>query len=612
MCRELFRAFETMRISTAALFTAACLSANTTSFAQAPPEAFQCNQKTAQMLVEQQVLESKSVVERPKRVNILLRSADFLWPLDTETARAYFVEAFKTAGEHFEAKGIERTQITEKSNTYVTLLPDLRTNVITATAKRDPELAKKFMDQLLAEYEKAAEKRDNSFDKNREPADLLRVAADNAASNPEFSRYVFRRVMRYPLIQDWFYTLYTTAGKDQAFGDSIYLEVLRNYRNELPSRLLNLSAYPFGNAEIFGQTSSRFSGSVPDNFRPNPGLQRTFLETFLDRISSFATNAEESTREPAKNEVPEAVTLVTAINQIEPIVVAKFPDLLQRTSVAKSQANALLTSEMRKNLAAEEKSAASRSLTFDERIKELEEADGKGTLTDAMIAQIIFSGQMKKEENFKKYESWIDKIKDEKLRTDVTSYFWFLRTRLATKEDRLSDAERMSAKVPEVDHRAILLFEIAKKQLDAPNDTNSAFDTLNKVSKLTRSAPNSVAKAQVLFSLVQFYDRLNHSVALDELGEAVRVVNQLQDPELFKNYVFRMISGKDFSFMTSISLPGNNLEGTFSEIGKKDFEMTLANARGFDDKYFRTLAVLAVAKNCVQPKPAAPAKKPQP
>ena len=61
--------------------------------------------------------------------------------------------------------------------------------------------------------------------------------------------------------------------------------------------------------------------------------------------------------------------------------------------------------------------------------------------------------------------------------------------------------------------------------------------------------------------------------------------------------------------MTSISLPGGNFEGLFTDMGKKDFEMSLANARGFDDKYFRTIAVLAIAKNCVQAKPPATPKK---
>ena len=326
----------------------------TSALAQIPStETSGCNPKTAQMLVEQQVAESKSVVERPKRVKILLRSADFLWLLDQPTARGYFVEAFKTASEHFTAKGFERVNLSSSSNkgsTVYTQLPDQRTEVIRAVAIRDPELAKKFTEQLLADYDKALADRDQN-DKTREPGELLMFAAENAKSNPELSRYMFGRVMRYPLIQNWFWALYSAARNDQAFADSIYLETLRNYRNEKPHRLLYLSAYPFGNASSFGQGSSRYSANVPDGFVPNTDLQRAFLAAFFTRIGTFAANAEESTQPSEKNESSEAVYMVTAIRELEPVIMERLPNMLEQFSVARSQANSLLTADMQKEIA---------------------------------------------------------------------------------------------------------------------------------------------------------------------------------------------------------------------------------------------------------------------
>lgn len=576
-------------------------------------DSLACNPKTAQMLVEQQVLESKSVVERPKRIKILLRSADFLWPLDQATARNYFIEAFKTAGEHFAAKGFEKANMTRSStgtsSAYVSL-PDQRTEVIKAVSKRDPELAKKFTEQLFADYDKTAADR-ASGDKDREAGEMLMFAAETAKSNPELARYFFRRVMRYPLLQNWFWALYSTARTDQSFSDPLYLEVLQNYRNELPHRLLYLSAYPFGRERNFGLEGGRNSANLPPVFIANTNLQRAFLDVFFARVASYSANAEEITQPLEKGEVSEAVHMVSALQDLEPVIVERFPDMLQRFGVARSQASSLLTQEMEKDLAGRDQSKTAAELTFDERIKQLEEAEVKGTLTDSMIAMFLFPGRVKKEEHYKAFEQWIAKIRDEKLRADVSSYFWFLRCQLAIKEDRISDAEKMAAKVPELDHRSLLFFDIAKKDLDAGSGNGSAFEALNGVSKLARSAPNSVAKAQVLLSLVQFYEKINHSVALDELGEAIRVVNQLDDPDLFQQWIYRQIAGKDFVFITSISLPGSNFEGLFGEMGKKDFELSLANARSFDDKYFRTIAVLAVAKNCVQVKAATPAKKPK-
>lgn len=584
----------------------ACLSPLASSAQISSSDVFACNPKMAQMLVEQQVAESKSVVARPKRIKILLRSADFLWTLDQPTARAYFVEAFANAKEHFSERGFEKAnEAKNKSGSSVyTSLPDLRADVIRATAKRDAELAKKFIDEVLAAAEKA--ERDIG-DKTREQEDLLRLATELSATDTEFARLLFRRMMRYPLNQGWVWALNGTARNGQPFADSIYQEALRNYRNEAPSRMLYLSAYPFGATTIFGQGGNSFSLATVPGLTPNVNLQRSFLETFFERIAAFAANPEELNQQPEKYSQPETIYMVTAMRDIEPIVVERFPALLQRFGVARAQAHAALTAEMRKDIENQEKIVSRWSVTFEESIKELEEADGKGTVTDLAIAQLLFQQRIRTEKQFATYEPWLAKVKDEKVRGDMTNYYWFSRAKLAIKEQRFSAAEKMAAKVPEIDHRAILLFEIAKIHLDSTNDIGSGFDMLNSVSKVTRSAPNSVAKVQILFNLVQFYERVNHSVALDELTEAIRVVNQLVEPDLFENWVYRQIVGKDFAFMTSISLPGNNLEGMFTELGKKDFEMAMANARGFDDKYFRTIAVIAIATNCLQTK--APAKK---
>ena len=547
------------------------------------------------MLVEQQVAESKSVDVRPNRIKILLRSADFLWPLDQATARSYFQEAFTRAKDHFAEKGFEKA--TSPSQTFVQM-PDLRMDVIRATAKRDPALSKKFADEVLAQFDKAEKERDLA-NKTREQDDLLNLAGEFAESNPELTRHLFRRVMKYPLTQNWFWALLGTARGNQPLADSIYAEALQNYRNETPSRLLYLSAYPFGASTVFGRARMMFSAAPIPSFVPNVSLQRSFLDTFFGRVASFTSDPEMLNQSAQKNDQPEAVYMTTALTDIEPVVVERFPDMLQRFTVARAQANAALTAEMRKDIEELDETANRQSLTFDDSIKELEEADGKGTLTDYMIAQILIQRRIRTEKQFAVYETWLGKIKDDKTRHDLTSYFWFIRSQFASKEKRFDEAEKMAGKVPELDHRAILLFEIAKIHLDSTNDAASGFEMLNTVSKLARSAPNSVAKAQILLSLVQLYERVNHTVALDELGEAIRVVNQLKEPDLFQNWIFRQIKGKDFGFMASIPLPGNNMEGMFTELGKKDFEMAVANARSFDDKYFRTISVIAIAKNCI-------------
>ena len=557
-----------------------------------------CNAQFAQLIVQQQVMESKSVVEPAKRIKLLLRSADFLWKLDQPTSRSYFAEAYKTADDKFKEAGYENKTSGGKAATFIVKLPDQRMDVIRAISAKDAEWAKRLVVQLLADYDKLSSDR-NEMDKTRELEGLLSLAQTSAKTNPELSRYLLRQIMRYPLFNHWFFLLYGIYGDDPAFADSIYLEALRNYRSETPRRLLFLSAYPFANERMFGVDKYSLGTTLPANITANTALQRQFIEAFFARIASYAASTEDINRAAEPNYQAEPVYMISAIREIEPFVIERFPDLLQRLTVAKSQAASLLSAEMQKELDDKDKWTNNLGRTFDEMLAEIEKADGEGKLTDYLIVSLLIRNG-KTDEQFAQILAWLDKIKDEKVRAETTNYYWFLRSKLAIKEKRIDDAEKFAVKVPEIEHRALLMFDMAGEQSKNAVDVGSLFDTLNRLSKLTRSSENSVAKAQILLGLANMYERVNHSVALDELGEAIRVTNSLKEPDIFSTTTTRQIFGKGFGYYAVFSTPGYDLEKTFEELSKKDFELSLANAKALDDKYFRTIAVIAVAKNCAK------------
>ena len=82
-------------------FSLVCLFfiASTNFYAQTTSKKIvkQCNELFARQLVEQQAYDSKSIAETDKRINILLKVADFLWKAGEETSRRYFAEAFQVA-----------------------------------------------------------------------------------------------------------------------------------------------------------------------------------------------------------------------------------------------------------------------------------------------------------------------------------------------------------------------------------------------------------------------------------------------------------------------------------------------------------------------------------
>lgn len=553
-----------------------------------------CNDEFAKFLVDQQVLESRSVAETDKRIRILIRSADFLWKFDEPRSREYFTEAYKVANERFHEKGFERK--TYPGGGIYERLPDYRFEVLRAIAKYDAAWAKKLTEELLKEAEKDTDRKDS--DSGLEIDSLMSIALDNVTTNPALSWYIYRRLMREKVEYQWFWQLYGVARKDTAFADALYSELLISHANATPRQVLYLSSYPFGQDRMLGLEGMSMSANIPPDFTARPQLQAPFIDLLLRRSDAFASDPANYNQSSEGWRPSEAVSIVTALQEIQPTVIRSFPAFLPRLNTALSKAMAMLNDNDRKKLDERDNSRSPFGLPFDERIAELEKADEEGKLTDAMILRALIGG-MKTEEQFRRFEPWLDKMADAEGRGRSMTYFWFMRSKLAVKDKSFSDAQKYAAKVPEVEFQAILWFDIAEQQLADINDAANAYTTLRDVGVVARRAEDSVGKARVLLGLANLYEKLNHSFAVSELSDAVTVINKLKDADLQASWILWHIKVKDMAFGASFSTPGYDLETTFTTISKTDFSLPLSNAKAIDDKYYRTLAVIAIARNCI-------------
>ena len=563
------------------------------------PKSELCKTVDPLLLVSQLTSESRNVHETDKRIRILLSSADFVWRFAEEDARRYFGDAYKLAVEDFRENGRkDRTP----SRGLMILRPDLRFEVVTAIARRDGAWARRITDEIMAEFEKAAKDRDERFEP-REIGLMLALAEENAETQPDLAWYLFRRVMREPLENHWIYTLRGVRVQNPSMADALYRELLSNYRNESPRRLLFLSSYPFPRERIFGIEKYQVGNTIPAE-DTNPDLQRQFFTTFFDSISAFAANSGAQTPQDGLL-APEPMVIVSALAEMEELIIADFPFLLPRFASAKTQALSLMTEELRQRLAERQSLQSNLELSFDERLAAVEEADELGKLQDSMIVGLIFWG-IKSEAQFEKLEPWLSRIAEDDYRKEATAYFWFLRSRLSIKEGRFSDAEKFAAKVPEVEHFAILAFELAQKQMDDINDVSSAYQTLSSLGKTIRRADDSATKAKLLLGLATLYRKLNPSFAMDEVAEAVRVMNRVENPDMSSMSIFRQIIGKTSSSYAVFTIPGKRFEEAFREMSETDISLTLSNARAIEDKYLRTIAVLATIEGCAEIIEAAP------
>lgn len=254
---------------------------------------------------------------------------------------------------------------------------------------------------------------------------------------------------------------------------------------------------------------------------------------------------------------------------------------------------------MRAGMDQRESSNLSMNTSFDELLEQAEEADKEGKLTDNMIITMVIR-QRKTEEQFARIEPWLDKIKEDQVRKDSTNYFWFTRSKLAITETRFAEAVRFQGKVTEAEDRAVLAFDLAEKQLEDLSEAASVYQTLSEVAKIAQSLPDTATKAKILMGLAYQYEPFNPGFAIQELSDSVAVINRLQDPDLGSTAVYRQIIGKSYSFFTVYTVPGYDLERTYSKLAARDLGLSLSNARSIDDKFLRTIAVLAVTRECAK------------
>jgi hypothetical protein len=552
----------------------------------------ECSLEFARNLVEQQANESKNIEQTNKRLKILTNVAEFLWKIDEPNARKYLTEAFEFADSRFKENGFEKKKIREN---WTATDKDYRFEVINFIGKYDVVWAKKLTAKVLKDFEEDDKSKREDYDKNKEVGDVLDFAMKIYDQNPQFALAQLRIAMKYPLAQSWSYVLVKLAEKNQQEADKLYSELLIRYADSPIKDLYNLSDYPFGTGTIVSIGSSN-TNDIPKNFVPNPGLQRQFLNLILQRATSFEPDNNQT---PPKNswEQPDVAYLYHALRGFEKTVQRDFSNLTESWAAAKTQILAYLSEGSLKRISETDKWQNEEKTSFEKQLEELQKDDEAGKLTDNNILKLV--RKARKEEEFAKSESWLDKIKDSKLRESISLFYYFERTELAIKEKRLYDARKLSSKIAKIDFRAIELLKIAEEKLKEKLGKTESQDILLEVYQTAIKADNSTAKAQVLFSLAYVYEKMNHQNAINSLSESIQTINTLENTDdLLSNELMMVIQSSNFTMTTSISSPGLNLENVIKEISKNDFSNTLNYVNSFTDKYFRALAVIEVAKNC--------------
>jgi hypothetical protein len=217
-----------------------------------------------------------------------------------------------------------------------------------------------------------------------------------------------------------------------------------------------------------------------------------------------------------------------------------------------------------------------------------------------------------KNETIEHVVSVIDKISDSNVRDALSNWFFFYRAQSLIDEKQLDEARKSASKVTELDQRAYLFARIAEKSIEESQDQTQAREMLNEIADAAAKAPKTIVSARSLLALAHLYAKIDVNRGIQELGNAVKTINAIESPDFANQMVMVKIEGKTFGAFGSYSTPGFEPENAFREMGKIDFDGTLAHATTFADKPLRGLTTLAVIEPCLAVTPRLGPKKSRP
>src|SRR6266851_2886575 len=180
-----------------------------------PPSS--CQRDSALDLIGQQVDGTRLFDDMVKRIAVLIRAADLLWPIQENRARAVFSEAYDLAQENYKEKG-DRPR---NEGNLIVQVADQRYTVISAIARRDAAWARKLSDQMLQdEIKEAEEKTTKDAEQDVRTAEKLLSTAHSLLSSDQNAALNFAKSsLHYPASMWLSIFLYKLAEVNRSSAD---------------------------------------------------------------------------------------------------------------------------------------------------------------------------------------------------------------------------------------------------------------------------------------------------------------------------------------------------------------------------------------------------------
>jgi hypothetical protein len=575
-----------------------------------------CTRDNALEMIKQQSEISKTFNDPTRRITVLIRAADLLWPHQQDKARLLFTEAFDLA--------IEKEKEVEQKGSRSIILrmqtQDQRFVVITAVAKRDSAWAKELTLQLLKTVNDSDVASSRSSFENTLSANRLLDSARKLISIDTNGAYeLFRASLNYPASSALTRFLYRLAEVNQPAADQFYAQALAVYADKPMGEFLYLQAYPFAWHEILNTPIFSFY-EVPPNFVTNQSLQRQFVVAMLRRAQqALETQSDEADvyQNAYAHRLPGKVHLLHGLIKVESQVNATLPDLSGPLTQTRERLLVSLPLETQKLVPPARDTADKPAKNFDEQLElalkepDLNERDGliatavmvaaPGT---ASVADVIRG---------------IDKISDSSVRNSFQEWFYFVRAGSAIRDRDFDAAEKLASKVEGLEQRAYLHTELAKGLLNRTTTQTHGREVLEQAITEAKKIGVSIFAARTFLTASHLYARIDLSRSVEVLADAVNAVNRIEAPDFvsddqsIEKTPERKSRGGRYGgeYELRFYMPGLDPESAFREMAKFDLDTALSQSSGLTDKFQRAMSTLGVVEVCLQQAQSPPKEKPK-
>ena len=564
-----------------------------------------CNRENALDLIKQQAALTKTFNETSRRVTVLVRAADLLWPYEPDKARAFFSEVFEVAIEDYKLYGRKGT------NTLLIRLQhvDQRYVVLRAIARRDPAWAKQLTRQMLkSENDERPKSSRDSLENNLSAARLLDSAKQLIPTDINAALEFARASLNYPASSGLTHFLYKLAEMDQQAADRFYAQALTTYGDKPMREFLYLQAYPFALPRTLNTPIFSFH-TAPAKFVMNEALQRQFVQAVLARAQQALETQADNTdvyQNAYGDRLPGTVHLLHTLINLEYPVSSALPDLLPALTQAREKIRVSLSVETQDLMAQRGRQTSPEpELSFQEEV-ELALKMPDVNERDDHIANAVLKNATTKESLASLVQA-IEKLSDSNLRAHFLEWVYFQRSLAALKAKELDEAEELAGKVEGLDPRAFLHLELAKALLKETETQTHGQQHLDQAIHEAKKARKTVYAARVLLSGSYLYSKIDLNQSISLMTDAINVINRIENPlfvgddQSLEKTPQRKTKGGQYGGEYSLRfyMPGMDPESAIRELAKLDFDTAYAQSSTLGDKFQRALSTLSLAEVCL-------------